>query len=117
MKNLIAIPILFLAGCANMPQNIGQVIGTPQEVQAEVTALAAISKIYVPTSDVPIIHQVGAALAGGAIPNPIPKTGHPKTDAFITSVIAIADLALTKFGVTGALPYQIAIGNGILTNF
>ncbi len=117
MKRLLLIPLLFLAGCANMPQNIGQVIGTPQEVQSEVTALAAISKIYVPAADVPTIHQVGVALAGGQAPSPVPKTGHPKTDAFITSVIAIADLALAKFGVSGALPYQQAIGNAILTSF
>lgn len=119
MKRLLLLPIILaFASCQNFPQ-IQTYLGTPDEVQQEVTAMAAMAKVYVPSKDVGVIHQYGAALAQNAaiVTTPPPTTGHPKTDAFIKSSVALFDLALLKLGASAAIPYQHAVGNGILSSF
>ncbi len=120
MKKLLILPLIVaaLAGCQNYPKFI-QNLGTPDEVQQEVTAMAAMAKVYVPSKDVAVVHQYASALAQNAaiVTTPPPTTGHPKTDAFIKSSVALLDLALLKLGAAAALPYQHAVGNGILTSF
>lgn len=120
MNKLLILPlILALASCANL-QNIATTLGTPAEVQQEITALGALARMYVPAKDVATIHQFAVALSqttGGGAVTPPPKTGHPKTDALITSGVAILDLAAIKFGATGAIPYQHAVGSGLLASF
>lgn len=125
MKKLILLPlILVLCSCASF-QNIQTIIGPPEQVLAEVSALAAGARIYVPAGDVVQVHTFATALATATTLNAtilsslIPHTGHPKTDALITAGAAIVEIALSKYGTNDptALSYAHAVGNGILTSF
>ena len=125
MRNLIALPILFvLASCTNL-QNVQTVLGPPDQVQLEVAALGAAAKSEIPSKYFPQIHQFGTALAGATAINStiliglIPHTGNAKTDALITAGAVIVNLALSKYGTTDptVLSYAHAVGNGLLINF
>ncbi len=116
MKRLLILPlILALCSCAT----IQTYLGSAQEVQQEVALLAALTKPYVPVSDVPLVHSFAVGLAQNTNPSPPPPpvTGHPKTDALIKAAIAFVDLAIAKYGGTTGLDYQHAVGNGLLTSF
>lgn len=126
MKRLLLIPILFLAGCAITP-NVQQIIGSPQQVQAEVAALGAIAHPYVPSRDVAQVHNFANALATCTAINStillglIPAAHNPptRTDALISASAAFVSLALSRYSQSDpqTVAYAHAVGNGLLVSF
>ncbi len=118
MKRLFLLPILLLAGCANL-SNVQTYLGTPQQVQSEVSVLAALAKPYVPASDAALVHQFAATLATSTTATaPVPpSTTHPKTQALISAASAIVSLAIARVSSASALEYIHAVGNGLLISF
>lgn len=116
MKILSIIAICFLTGCASLT-NWESKIGTPAQVQAQVTVLGALVKPYLSTSTQGQIHnaavQIGAATTVdfNALAGLLPITGNAKADAFIASIKAYLALAGPQ------LEYVHAIGNGLLVDF
>lgn len=125
MKTLLLIPILIALSACATTQQVQQVLGAPDQVQAEVTALGAAAKIFIPASDTSQVHQFASALAGCTTINStillglIPHVTNPKTDALIQASAAFVSLALSRYssGDLTALGYAHAAGNGLLANF
>ena len=126
MKTKIAVLTLalFLFGCANW-QQWQQTLGTPAQVQADVSVLAALTKPHIPANAQAQIHKWATQLASLADLNAaqlvalIPKTGNATADAMIASSTAFLNMALAKFGEHNptTLAYAHAVANGLLSNF
>lgn len=121
---LTLVPIaIILAGCATVA--VPPYIGPPEQVQAEVSVLAAVAKPYIPSSDYPKIHTFANALATATTINStllislVPHTGHPKTDALISAAAAFISLALSHYSSSDpvSLAYCHAVGNALLISF
>ncbi len=120
---LITTPIMF-NGCANW-QQVQQTLGSPQQVQIDVTLLGSVAKSRIPANAQAQIHTFATQLSALADLNTaqlvalIPKTGNAIADALIASSSGFLNMALVKWGEHNAttLAYAHAVANGLLANF
>lgn len=129
MKKLILIPLvaiaLFLNSCASL-QNIQQILGTPQSVQAEITLIGGVVKTHVSPAIQIKIHQAATYLVQAAnldlstLFNLLPATtGSWNGDLLITKVKETVTAIVNRYGSQNptTIAYAKAIGNGLLANF
>jgi len=113
---IATIAICFLTGCASLTTWENK-LGTPAQVQAEVTALGALAKPYISQSVQTQIHNAATQISAvttvdfNALAGLFPITGNAKVDAFIASIKAYLALAGPQ------LTYVHAIGLGLLADF
>jgi hypothetical protein len=110
------------AGCANT-QSFIKTLGAPAQVQADVTALGAISKTRITDQNVLIqIHKFALDLqqAGNLDPSQlvalIPHTGNVEADALIAAGVSFVNSAIQKWGTNNGttLSYVRAVATGLL---
>lgn len=129
-KNAVVLFILaltpMLAGCSTINwQQVEQTLGTPQQVQIDVSVLAALAKPKIPADAQAQIHQWANQLGALVDLNTqqlvalIPKTGSATADALIASASGFLNIALARWGEHNAttLAYAHAVANGLLINF
>lgn len=112
-------------GCASTQQFL-QVLGTPAQVQADVTVLGAVAKPRITDPNVlATIHKFAVDLqqAGNLDPSQlialIPHTGNVEADALIAAAVSFVNSAIQKWGSNNGttLAYIKAVSGGLLATF
>jgi hypothetical protein len=129
MKQLISIKIiaamLLMSGCAEL-QNFKQTLGTPAQVQADITILGGVAKSHIPADAQSKIHWFASQLSNAADLNLdalfalLPATtGSQNGDALISAAKAYLTSFVQKYGHNNAtaLSYARAVAAGLLANF
>ena len=123
---IISGSVLLIPGCGTINwQQIQQTIGSPAQVQIDVSVLSAIAKPRIPANAQAQIHQWATQLAALADLNTaqlvalIPKTGNATADALIASSSGFLNMALARWGEHNptTLAYVHSVANGLLSNF
>lgn len=132
MKNKISISIItitlaavFVTGCGTTFQNIQEILGSPQQVQAEITILGGIAKPKISADAQVKIHNFAIQLQNAASLDLtplfalIPPTGSQNADALIAAAKAYLTSVVQKYGENNqtALSYAKAVAAGLLANF
>lgn len=124
----LLLPIVALAllmdGCASL-QNIQQTLGTPEQVQADITILGALAKPHLSADVQGKIHLAAVQINSAAnldlttLFALIPSTGSVNGDALVAAVKAYLTSFVQRWGSNNAttLSYAHAVGAGLLANF
>jgi hypothetical protein len=113
-----------IMGCANIA-DITKTLGSPQQVQTDVTILGTIAKPKISSEAQARIHQFASYLNSAAsldtteLTAMIPKTGSANADALISAAVAYLNATLAKYGSNNptTIAYMHAVANGLLANF
>jgi hypothetical protein len=111
-------------GCETL-QSIQATLGSPQQVQAEITILGGLAKPKISSEAQKRIGQFAGYLLQASELNTtelvamIPKTGSQNGDALIGAAVAYLNSTLAKYGAKNqtTLAYMKAVANGLLANF
>lgn len=125
MKQTIAVLLCAsLIGCASL-QDIQKALGSPANVQAELTILGSVAKPHIPASAYPKIHAWALQINSAAELNLeplfalIPQTGSQNADALIAAAKAYLTSVVQKYGARNqtSIEYARAVANALLANF
>ena len=113
-----------IMGCTNLAE-LQKTLGTPAQVQADLTIIGAIAKPKISSEAQARIHQFAnylskaAALDTTELVAMIPKTGSINGDALISAAVAYLNSTIAKYGANNqtSLAYAHAVANGLLANF
>ena len=113
-----------MIGCTNFAQ-LETTLGTPTQVQADITILGAIAKPKISVEGQASIHKfanylvAASALDTTELVAMIPKTGSINGDALISATVAFLNSTLAKYGArnTTTIAYMHGLGIGLLANF
>ena len=119
-----ALVALITAGCASL-QDVQKALGSPSQVQAELTILGAVAKTHIPSTAYPKIHTWALQINSAADLNLeplfalIPQTGSQNADALIAAAKAYLTAIVNKYGARNqtSIEYAHAVGNALLANF
>jgi hypothetical protein len=127
LQTIIAvITCVFFTGCATFQANVETFLGSPSQVQADVTYAGARVKQYVSAGNQAKIHNFATQLSTTAnldlsalfalLPT---TTGSWTADLVIANAKAVLTLVVNKWGSNNptTLAYAHAVANGLLANF
>lgn len=125
ITSITAVALLSLVSCAQF-QNIQQTLGSPPQVQADITILGGIAKSHLSTAAQQKIHSFATQLNQAADLNlnalyallP-PTTGSQNGDALVGAAKAYLTSVVQKYGSRNptTIAYGHAVANGLLANF